>query len=111
MDIWNRYLKLKWFYRSREKYWAALMDTMSIAEQAPWFGLPWSVIDARLQNLDDFALVMARIRYKMVKERIPSTPEEQAVYWVQWYNAGGTAEHYLKQWEACQCEWLIRKAI
>lgn len=56
--------------------------------------------DQLLGNLH-FSVIMARIRYYMVPEKIPETIEDQALYWKEYYNTiqgKGTVNDYLTKW-------------
>jgi len=64
-----------------------------------------------LRSDDVLACALARIKYLPVRTAIPKTLEGQAAYWKQRYNTPtgkGSVEHYLRQWEACLCEQLLR---
>lgn len=87
-----------------------------------WFGLDsfprvvgiWTPsadeLAVNLEQYDDFACAMARIKYLRDSVPIPHSRENQAAYWKRVYNtpAGmGTVEHYLSQWEECRCSTLL----
>ena len=78
---------------------------------APTFWIP-SVkdISRHLELCDDFACAMARIHYLRDPDPIPHCRELQAEYWKRVYNTpqgAGTVEHYLSQWDACECTALM----
>jgi len=102
-DIWNRYLKHK------KEYWNILAEAEEL-EKNIHIPFPESIIARRLVENDDIACVLARIKYRMIKEPIPPRPYQQAVYWKQYYNTpegAGMAEDYMDTWIIYECEKLI----
>lgn len=76
--------------RTREKHKKLLLDKMGIdIELVEWEHLRYNVV---------LSMVWARLKYKLVPEKIPETMEARSRYWKQYYNteAGkGSVEHYI----------------
>lgn len=92
-DIVYRYVQNK-DHHFRDKVQAASMLS------APWNFSPAALRLHLMTNLR-LQVVLARLKYYMVPEAIPSTLNGQAKYWKQYYNTpqgGGTSDEYIEKY-------------
>lgn len=103
-DIFENYLRFS--FTRHEKLVKLWLDFENGTHLRP----VQSDLARHLEKYDDFACAMARVKYLRDPDPIPETLEGQAEYWKKIYNTpagAGTVEHYLSQWEACNCKELL----
>jgi len=107
-DIYENYLRYK------PELYKKFMDIVFYMGSAPFFIPQKDEIDKLLMLCDDYSAGIARMVYLRQRPPIPKTLEDQAAYYKLWFNtpAGkGSVEKYLRDWESCKCEELVRPFI
>ena len=109
-DVYKNFLR----YPKQRALYIRMMEIVFGMPSAPFFIPSKDDIAKLLTWQDDYSTCIARFCYYRRPEPIPTSLEEQAKYYKDWFNTergAGSEEKYIRDWYDCNCPSLVDLVI